>query len=239
MPNLLETIKNIKWGADPELSITTPDGVFVPASDILFRDEQFGCDGHAATAELRPTAHQDTREVLNSVGTILYWFSQEFPGYQLYAGAIAKNKSIGGHIHIGGYRGDMPNEVINIFEILSIAIEPRTAVIKRRSGYGQPEDQRQQPHGMEFRAPLSWLLSPAHVLAYIGLFKLLMLNTGDLSIYLEKTVEFTNPRLGEIGYFKDKEVTGMTAEQAKAEMFQIIEDLSAHMPLNKIGRAHV
>jgi len=171
-----KSTQKITIGCDPELIIFDKK-TRVRADAILHRAEIFGCDGHSSTAELRPAAHNDTREVLNNIASLLMWFKETFPEYSLIAGAHVDGEPIGGHIHIGGtLYPELNDRLDKVFYALNILVEPEEQTKKRSSvgSYGQRKEFRRKPWGIEFRTPLSWLLSPYHALAYLGLAKLIV-----------------------------------------------------------------
>jgi len=166
--------KHITMGCDPELIIFDGESK-IRADAILYRSEKFGCDGHSSTAELRPDASSDTREVVSNIGSLLLGFKETFPEYSLKAGGIIGGESIGGHIHIGGgLYPELQSKLDIVFEALSHVFEPRAQVEQRRRGsYGRRKEFRRKSWGIEFRTPISWMLSPFHSLLYLGTAKLL------------------------------------------------------------------
>lgn len=177
-----DEIQALTLGADPEL-ILSKAGKFVPASECLYSEEQFGCDGNSSVAELRPEPAKTPLGVVEYIGALINDASQKIPDISMHAGAMAFGYPIGGHIHFGTYA--TPARIKNldtVTEAFESLVYNRADIERRRaSDYGIPGAYRNQTHGFEYRTPASWLISPTIALSMLTLAKLAIINdTIDL-----------------------------------------------------------
>lgn len=151
----------ITIGADPE---------FVSANcpRAKYRYGELGLDGAGEpTYEIRPEPSEDANKVVGNIRAIL----NKTAGHMLvsgYAGPMAFGRPLGGHIHLGDSRitrCEISPE--GLAKILGSAVSPivycaggDACHLRRRDDYGSPDDFRRQPHGIEWRAPFSWLWDP-------------------------------------------------------------------------------
>ena len=155
----MKTPLGYKIGADPEFQLYR-NGDMVRASTFFGHDAltaSLGTDGATHTAELRVQAgsyYQITAEISRLIGEA----QKRSRGCEAYAGS-GVSQPTGGHIHFSGIPAD--EQFIALLE--KFITVPLNSVSDRRarSGYGRRRgDWRQQPHGWEFRSPLSWLSTP-------------------------------------------------------------------------------
>lgn len=178
-------IKTFTLGADPEFAIRL-QGRPVGANEYFTASASLGCDGSASTGEIRPGYHQEPLSLVCKIMKIFQYGYQEFPQLEWYCGHYVDNKALGGHIHIGDKRLKDPkdleerNYLINTIDNLEVLLENLSQVVddqeqKRRrlnTSYGSPRAYRPQAHGIEYRTPGSWLLSPTVSLMFITLSKI-------------------------------------------------------------------
>jgi len=170
-------------GCDPELAVADQHGSMVSADTKFHGEGTFGCDGASTTAELRPGYSDDPREVVANIQELMEREKEAYPHQGLYAGHYKFGLPIGGHIHIGHNRQSVDLVRIGsslLVENLELLVGGFEALVhnrdemeqRRRRGYGMPRSWRWQDHGLEYRAPGSWLLSPAVAACTLTLAKL-------------------------------------------------------------------
>ena len=154
----------MKVGADPEFELRDEDGDLVYASNHIRDsacDERLGLDGHQATGELRPRPGH-AQDVFEEIDSLLTDLADILAGkdIKVYAGS-GKELALGGHIHFSGV-----NSSLALVEALYRCItKPLNSIsetyYRQHQGYGGADDQtRGQPHGWEYRRPLSWIVTP-------------------------------------------------------------------------------
>jgi Phage phiEco32-like COOH.NH2 ligase-type 2 len=167
--------KDFKLGADPEMGFIEKGGRFISASEIVQdarHDEQFGVDGGGAVAEIRPTPNADPIKVVANIKRVMSEAAKNTPELENYdwkAGSAVENHPIGGHIHFGLKKIKKAYNTQEILDSLDrylaqtlVLLEDPIEAKKRRidNSYGGLGDYRDQPHGLEYRTPGSWLTSP-------------------------------------------------------------------------------
>ena len=169
--------QDFKIGADPEFGFLSNDRV-VEAIDIIECEnedrDQFGIDGCAVVAELRPSPSTNPLEVVSNIASVMYEGAKRNPetaGCVWKAGSDVKGNPIGGHIHFGTNeitRRNKPRKQVflraldtYLAQTVILLEDPEEAVSRRQdSDYGGLSDCRDQRWGFEYRTPSSWLTSP-------------------------------------------------------------------------------
>ncbi len=156
-------------GADPEF-IFSQDGEKVSAADFLQFSSDFGCDGHNATAELRPKYAKSSVGLTANIKTLIRDGLFKVEGVRnldFLSGHYKHDEPIGGHIHLSFDTGKMIDleelgrHLDLTMETLSDCIDDLDERSERRSdGYGSGWRLDHGPRYIEYRAPGSWLLSP-------------------------------------------------------------------------------
>ena len=183
-------IPEFKLGADPELGIII-NGRMTRADRVVQTwnagRNQFGLDGAAVVAEIRPAPAIEPSEFVENIRRCLRLGAEhlwpQHPRLRFKAGSMAANWPIGGHIHIGcaaivnchSLMGPL-SLVLDTFlaPITLLLDDPRESTRRRgRSGYGKLGDHREQPWGMEYRTPGSWITSPAVSMGIMSLVRIL------------------------------------------------------------------
>lgn len=165
-----------KLGADPEFELIDWQGDrerFVPAFEAFGEsnyNSELGCDGHPSTAEIRPKPG-NYAEVTSHINRLLAEAATH--GYAAYAGS-GKFEALGGHIHFSG----IDPSCLLLDKLATFITEPLNKVsdtnLRQGDGsYGTYRfgsmslsrreeicEFREQPHGWEYRAPLSWISTP-------------------------------------------------------------------------------
>jgi len=186
-------------GADPELRLLTANGETIRARSVISDecyDHQFGMDGDALLAEIRPTPTDSPHEMVRGIRAILKSGYKEL-GLEMQAGTGKDGgMATGGHLHLGGeklknfheYSIADTKKLSNILDVFIgiplLALEPPVGRFWRRehSGYGAWSDLRYQHHGVEYRTPSSWLVSPATTRIAVALAWLVIKNLDSLTI---------------------------------------------------------
>ena len=158
-------------GADPEFSLWTPDtDEFCRAENHIrytSQDTQFGLDGGCMVAELRPRPADDPQEIMKNIRSALRkGLCSSVRELVWRAGAGAGHCPTGGHLHLGlPFFWENRQNIYKLDAFLGyplIALEHQdTGRARRHAGYGSLGDAREQPWGVEYRTPASWLISPA------------------------------------------------------------------------------
>jgi len=184
----------ITLGADPEFGyLNNLTGQQVMADDINIRytgrGGNVGLDGHPDIGEIRPAPGVRPAEVVNNVRILIGALSSKLAEKAAYshrmrvlkvkAGNMVGPDPVGGHIHLGFpkrfHRDTVYNDLVNVltyhFAPLAVLLEGREEARQRRmnSTYGGLFNWRQQPHGLEYRAPGSWIVEPGIAKAYLSL----------------------------------------------------------------------
>lgn len=173
----------IVLGADPEFVCFNKDGYMVTADNTRFRgaDDEIGGDASGRPFEVRPEPSDDPLEVVHNIRTSLLTHTLRNPAFYEYdwkAGSYYESPNIratpiGGHIHISGQ--DVIDEIDHLdmyIGALSTLMEQRDpGRLRRRAGYGFASDVREQPYGIEYRTPSSWIVSPQAAAAMLCLMK--------------------------------------------------------------------
>ena len=145
----------MKLGADPEFEWYSGN-VFVGAENVVRgTHNRLGTDGVTSTGEIRP-APGEPGTVIRSINIIL-GRAAKF-NYDMYAGS-GRNVPIGGHIHFSGV-SHSPELLAALDKFITIPLNGVSNRRVREGRYGQLSEVRSQPHGWEYRSPLSWLSHP-------------------------------------------------------------------------------
>ncbi|KKM91644.1 hypothetical protein LCGC14_1226530 [marine sediment metagenome] len=155
----MKTPLGIKIGCDPEFEVRSKRGAFVPADRILgySPEDAIGTDGRADTAEIRSQPGSNY-QVMKSINTILSQARRKLANYNAYAGS-GKNVPLGGHIHFSGISPE-PELVKRLDKFIAKPLNSISDTSGRGGHYGRYGEVRGQPHGWEYRSPLSWLATP-------------------------------------------------------------------------------
>lgn len=153
-----------KLGADPEFEFHTEDtNTFQSASNILGSrsfHSKVGCDGCSNTGELRPTPAETPEQLVKNISrliTSLYSKVRE-RNLNVFAGS-GTNVPLGGHIHFSEVTEDA--ELLNkLDQFISVPLNKVSDRSVRQGRYGGMSETRYQPHGWEYRTPLSWICHP-------------------------------------------------------------------------------
>jgi len=92
--------------------------------------------------------------------------------YDFLAGAYIGQHPIGGHIHFGLAKSDHVRPILdNTIGLLGKIVSPNAYVRSFRSHYGRFDEDsiRNKSHGLEYRAPPSWMISQEWCLAFLSL----------------------------------------------------------------------
>ncbi|MBC9784182.1 hypothetical protein H1S01_06610 [Heliobacterium chlorum] len=169
----------IQLGADPEFMLkSVRTGKMIPANRFFAVKGAIGCDQRKAIGELRPRPKSTPRELTEAIGSLLTKASEKVQKKRvaLMAGSMPFAQfPIGGHIHFGSLNLNfrLLQALDNYLLIPLFCIERKRTAIRRRKYYGCVGDIRPKgPGRFEYRAPSSWLVSPAITLAALSLAKL-------------------------------------------------------------------
>lgn len=165
-------------GADPEFHlIRAIDDSIISASSVKFFNhvgalERIGKDGGGLPVEIRPRASKINEinkfndEITDILKKIANFCNTE--GYYIMAGGSRYGSPIGGHIHFGCKElinnrekiVDFTKKMDTLFmPLLHLIISPEY-VRRRCNGYGSLGSYRLQPHGVEYRTPFCFVISP-------------------------------------------------------------------------------
>lgn len=182
-------------GCDPEfVYFDLKTNKFVPANSLTEGGAALGCDGHSDTGEMRPTAKPTAKEVVSQIYTLFNEAEQysTMKKVGILAGHYKHKKTIGGHIHLSGFKIDMEHfwQILDsLFIPLSDVTDDLTERQMRQSqGYGKGYREQGQNY-IEYRMPGSWLLSPDMAYLHLGLAECIakeyesFRRTGDYSIF--------------------------------------------------------
>ncbi len=174
-------------GADPEL-VVRQNGKFVNAHNFFKSQSSLGLDGCESIAELRPGWSESPIDLTAKIYQILEYGNSKYPQLEFISGHFVDNYSLGGHIHFSLQpTSEIINNLDTVLYSLSNCIDDRDQRTKReRCGYGKRKAFRKQPHGMEYRTPGSWLLSPSTALVSLTLAKLAVIGSQDLGLNFEE-----------------------------------------------------
>lgn len=154
MPN-----QRFQIGADPEFIILR-NGQFQHAGNTLGArtEEQIGADGRSDTGELRPSPGNNVAVTQNLDQLIRELHNRIGEECQAHAGS-GLGAPCGGHIHFS--REIQPTKAL-LNKLDNYIAKPLNTIsdTSERHHYGRYGDRRPQPHGWEYRAPLSWLAHP-------------------------------------------------------------------------------
>ena len=167
-------------GADPEL-VCRLNGKFVQAHNYYKSNSSFGLDGCESIAEIRPGFSVNPIDLTSKIYQIIEYGHSKQPDLEVISGHFADDHALGGHIH---FSLSPTHEIISALDTvlysLSNIIDDREQRIKReKCGYGKRRAYRNQPHGLEYRTPGSWLYSPATTLVTFTLAKLAVLGVTE------------------------------------------------------------
>jgi hypothetical protein len=174
-------------GCDPEL-VLRKNGKFVSASNYYKKNASFGLDGCNSIAELRPGYSESPIDLTAKIKIILEYGHEKHPELEMFAGHYQDSYPIGGHIHLSCQpKPKLIDSLDTVLYSLSNVIddkEQRTA--RENSGYGKISAYRTKEHGMEYRTPGSWCLSPSVTLVTLTLTKLTALAVTEDDINLKE-----------------------------------------------------
>lgn len=169
-------------GADPEFGFLENGKKFKEARHFIPVGEhfkEFGCDGFSAIAEIRPSPTSDPLSLVDNIRAIFQqgirtgWIPLK---NEWRAGSVVGRRPIGGHIHFGHPHlidNGSTNEIIESLDTYlahSLALLEKTERAQyRRRRFGWLGDFHQQPYGIEYRPPASWLVTPEISAGVLGL----------------------------------------------------------------------
>lgn len=210
-----------KIGSDPEFSVLQ-EGARVSANTIirtLFENDsrldnnslvcdsgEFGCDGCAATGELRPKPELDPRAATQNIKNLLQEFSNKKSGLDL--STLSLWAPIGGHIHLElpeAHRNGNSERLISskVKQIMSfywpiILGEHRTNLNLRLKSYGKVTDWRtdfDNKPTVELRAPTAeWLTTEEITRATLSYFSVIWHEIWEHPRNINKDIVFTNEK---------------------------------------------
>lgn len=174
-------------GCDPEL-VLRKNGKFVPASNYFKRNSSFGLDGCNSIAELRPGYSESPIDLTAKIKIILEYGHEKHPELEMFAGHYQDTYPIGGHLHLScDPHPALIDSLDTVLYSLSNVIDDREQrAAREKTGYGKRLAYRSKPHGMEYRTPGSWCLSPSVALVTLTLTKLSALATVEDNINLKE-----------------------------------------------------
>lgn len=183
-------------GSDPEFGFIhriAEEQVRACSLPFSFRTNSgnIGLDGHSDIAEIRANYGYHPREHTANIQRLLQSLTSKMDRYSALStlagsyifekGSGGHGDAIGGHIHFGAqgpdathclkeHRSVIADELNYWFAPAVTLIEqPKTALLRRETGYGRLGDWRLQPHGLEYRTCGSWLVSPGAAYAVLSL----------------------------------------------------------------------
>ncbi len=174
-------------GCDPEL-VLRKNGKFVSASNYYKKNASFGLDGCNSIAELRPGYSESPIDLTAKIKIILEYGHEKHPELEMHAGHYQDSYPIGGHLHLSCQpKPKLIDSLDTVLYSLSDVIDDkdqRTA--RENTGYGKRLAYRTKDHGMEYRTPGSWCLSPSVTLVTLTLTKLTALAVLEDDINLKE-----------------------------------------------------
>jgi len=183
MPASIKATIQLTVGCDPELTVIDEHRNFLNAYNYFKFQSSFGLDGNESIAELRPGYSESPVQLTAKIWKLLKIAHEKYPNIGFLAGHYQCGYPIGGHIHIGmsmkddSIANDLTHQLdftVGTFSDLTDDLNQRER--RRKTGYGIPGAWRSQSHGLEYRTPGSWLLSPSIALANLTLAKIAALN---------------------------------------------------------------
>jgi len=154
-----------KIGSDIEFYITSIEGNFIPASNLLPAEGEVGCDGRSDTGELRIPCASSPQNLIQNFQRSIKKLKKMIGGRKAKAGAYFSPKSLpmGGHLH---FDSSFPLSPDSLFLLDKFIGEPlrncsnNVAVRKRLENYGGLSQWKSAEHGgWEYRTPQSFLSS--------------------------------------------------------------------------------
>jgi len=200
---------DFKIGADPECTILF-NGQRVPAHETLEslfgvkslkgKRGEFGCDGCAATAELRPNPSNDPVEITENLRDCFKRFFEEGSAFDLTT--LSLWAPLGGHIHLD-CGPNLSDDIQRKLVFLSLPIMRNElitdALIRKESGFGKnPFDfhfeAKQKGRTIELRSPTAqWLTTPQIAKATLATYGVIwheLMKNGDK---LPKNINLDKP----------------------------------------------
>lgn len=132
------------------------------------------------TFEVRPSPSKNPIEIVHNIRDIFIRQTIEKPSFLKYnwiSGSFHRDLPIGGHVHFGLNDKQISHKfAVNLLDnyvgVISILLENKNDGLERRKhGYGEMGDYREQDWGFEYRPMSSWLSSPYIATAIIALSK--------------------------------------------------------------------
>lgn len=183
--------QRVTIGTDPELIFADQNGKLLKASNYLSKDGQFGLDGHAWIAELRPNHAVYPRDLVENIRKALSKEADGLKNLVWLSGPWLKDKPMGGHLHFGVPFEDRYTQALdNQLGFLLALSEPEEGSRLRRTQkfqgshddfpYGVLGNVRVKPaYGFEYRTPASYLASPGIALATITVAKAIVVEEAQ------------------------------------------------------------
>ena len=170
-------------GCDPEI-VTRLNGKFVNAHNYYKSASSFGLDGCESIAELRPGFSESPIDLTAKIYQIIEYGHSKAQDLEFFACHFVDQHALGGHIHLSlSPTPEIISALDTVLYSLSNCIDDKEQRTKReKCGYGKRKAFRNQPHGMEYRTPGSWLLSPSTTLVTLTLAKLAVIGATELNL---------------------------------------------------------
>ncbi len=180
-----KVIPEFKLGADPEFCCVDGEVLYNANNFSTLTDSsELGRDGSGVPLEVRPNPEVEPLNLVKNIGEIFKRAILKEPdltNYEWRAGAVVKEHPTGGHIHFGikDIYDDIQRAAYYLDQYVgatSLLLENPVEGKKRRYNfnYGKRCDHRAQHHGMEYRVPSSWIMSPKSASAILCLSKTVM-----------------------------------------------------------------
>ena len=156
----------IMIGADPEWELNNRNGTLIPASRFFnSTSAEIGVDGINTIGEFRPRPgdpNEVTQRIQELITRLFAILRERGVTANLVSGA-GNNRIIGGHIHFSGVSSS-PLLLHKLDQFITDPLNrhstPENNQRRIRSGYGVNSSYRTQPHGWEYRSPISWITHP-------------------------------------------------------------------------------
>ena len=214
----------ISLGGDPEFLIYDESNDMIDACSIIsdyHNRRRVGLDGCSDILEMRPTARLTPKGYVKSVEKCMKEAKSLIDAnkYTLNSGCGNESYSIGGHIHIG-------NIVYSSYLIKLLdhyVLTPlRWCSDSRRLGGSSYEGEskwRIQPHGVEYRSPVSFYSDPETVEAIYNMVYDIATHVINISTYDKDKIKPFTPSDKTIKLFNDAKIFHGTNKSLKSNVF--------------------
>ena len=149
-------------GADPEFTVVSSTGHFVPFRGGSRSSDAVGCDGDGSTGELRPHWNKDPKKVYETIDGLLTTVESRVAATNKVIAGGGVGHPTGGHLHISGIGHQPSDELLEAFKTyIYLPLRGRSAGARARGSYDNALSYRTQFHGgFEWRGAPSWLAHP-------------------------------------------------------------------------------